>query len=158
TESEALLKATQRKPGAFYYAVLDLKTGCVVETPPSFPLVEKLLRIGYVSFLDRARTTPDQRRAAAVQALADPATPGEIRRYIALRSRFGERKDRESINAGDIAWSADGSKIALVASETMFRSRDGGRTWEELDTNMSRGPYVSRDGRYAFYQRCGDAS
>jgi hypothetical protein len=155
-DTHALLKLTHGMKSDAYYGVLDLKTNCIVETYPSFARVEKVIRLSYVNGHERVPTTADQRRAMAALALADPATQAEIRQYLALRARFGSRKDGESIYSGDFAWSADGSKIVTTAAETFFRSRDGGQTYEQLDTNMSRGPIVTKDGRFAFYQRCGD--
>lgn len=156
-DTHALLKMTQRARNDAYYGVLDLTSGCVGETYSTFARVEKLLSLGYPTGRDVVANTVAQRQALAAQALADPATQAEIRQYLALRSRFGDRKDAESIYTGDFAWSADGSKIMVVAAEAFFRSHDGGQTYHLLDTNMSRGPIVTRDGRYAFYQRCGDA-
>lgn len=136
TSSQALLKLSGgRRP---YYGVLDLGTRCIVETRPAFALVDGL----------RGNTQ-------IARALADRATQDEIRQYIELRSRFGMRKDAESIYAGDFAWSADLSKIVTTQDGAFYRSRDGGRNYELLDTNKAYKPYVTGDGRFAFYQRCG---
>ncbi len=142
-DNHALLRMKPRN-GELTYGVLDLSTSCIVETRPTFARVEKLKRLQY----------PRQNEAA--QALADPAVQVELRRYIAFHRRFGLQRDGEFVTSSDFAWSSDGSKVIALGAEAIFRSRDGGQSFEQLDTNMSRVPFVTRDGRWAYYQRCGD--
>lgn len=132
--------------------VLDLKSGCVVETMPRFERVAALERVmaGDRAFIKGASAD----RTPEVEAqLAQPATQAEIGRWVSAGRRFGRR----SLGI-HWAFSDDGRTILATPGETAFRSSDGGRTFQRLDTNMSRSPAVTSDGRWLMYERCADAS
>lgn len=147
-----LALATLETPRRQYSAVLDLATGCFTESVPQPVRVSQLEGLTFLSPFDRSAGIAGRRQAQAEAALADPATQSELRSYLGLAARFG----RHSLQTW--AWSTDGSKILALPAEGAFRSRDGGQSFEHVDSNMSRSPFVTRDGRWAFYERCSDAS
>lgn len=155
-ETHALLKLEGTKTHDFHYAILDLQTSCLVETHAPFPRLEALRAIGPAPFERPTRATMAPHQARAAAALADPATRAEITRYVSLARRFGMQRDSVFTSNGDLAWSPDGTKILAFFASAAFRSRDGGQSYELVEANTSRAPYVTRDGRYAFFRRCAD--
>lgn len=131
--------------------VVDLKTGCVVETMPRFSRIAELERL-FMKAGAFARGPSADRSREAEARLAEPETKSEIARFVAAGRRFGLR------GLGDSwAFSADGRTVLTTVAETAFRSRDGGRSFERLDANMSRSPAVTADGKWLMYERCADA-
>ncbi len=119
-------------------AVLDLKTGCIVETMKPFTQITKL--------------------AKPESIVTDAATKSEIVRFVTAGRRFGQRKLGFGTFAADsIGFSPDGKTIAVASDGSVFRSKDSGQTFDRLDT-MSNYPNVSADGKWIMYERCSDAS
>lgn len=154
--TEAWVTMNGRASNHIDEAVVDLQTGCVVETMAPF---------GLSSRFGAARPDPFSRGAAADSTkkaeavLADAATKTELVRFVAAGRRFGQRRlGFGTIGNDDVAFSSDGKTIVVEASEAAFRSRDGGQTFDRLDANMSRSPSVTADGKWIFYERCSDAS
>lgn len=149
--SEAWVSMSGRASRDQDQGVVDLKTGCIVETMPRFSRIASLERLlsGDRAFSRGANAD----RSSEVEAqLADPSTKTEIARWVAAGRRFGRR------SLGIWAFSDDGQTILSTAGETAFRSRNGGRTFERLDANMSRSPSVTADGKWLMYERCADAT
>jgi hypothetical protein len=147
--THALLALSSSDPPASYQAVFDLSTGCFTESIADTPRVRKL-ESGLASAFDRSRATAAKEDAWAATELADPVVQDELRRYLGVGQRFG----RTSLQHW--AWSTDGSKILATPAEIAFRSRDGGRTFQRIDDHQARSPFVTRDGRWAMYERCAD--
>jgi hypothetical protein len=150
--SEAWVSMSGRASRDQDQGVVDLKTGCIVETMPRFPRIAALERLlsGAQAFSKGAAAD----RSGEVEAqLADAATRSEIARWVSAGRRFGRR---------DLgihwAFSDDGQTLLTTAGETAFRSRDGARSFQRLDANMSRSPTVTPDGKWLMYERCADAS
>lgn len=148
--SEAWVSMSGRTSQGKDEGVVDLNTGCIVETMPRFTRIAQLDRVFAEAFV-RGPSADRSREAEA--RLADPETKAEVTRFVAAGRRFGRRSLGK-----DWAFSADGRTILTTVAETAFRSRDGGRTFERLDTNMSRSPSVTADGKWMMYERCADAS
>jgi hypothetical protein len=133
TSSEAWVTLQDQGPAKpLTEAVVDLKSGCIKETTASF-------------------TKPVN--------VAEAATKADIVRFVAEGRRFGLRRlGFGNIDDDGLAFSSDGKTIAIESGEVVFRSHDGGQTFDRLDANMSRYPAVTADGKWIVYERCADAS
>jgi hypothetical protein len=145
TSSEAWVAMTTRTGPDIEEGVVDLQTGCVVETIPRFFAVARL------------RNAHNANEAEAL--MADPAVRMDVARFVTAGRRFGRTHlGFGTIADDDVAFSNDGQTIVVEAGEAAFRSHDGGKTFDRLDANMSRFPAVTADGKWVFYERCADAS
>jgi hypothetical protein len=135
-------------------AVLDLTSGCIVETMTPFAGVAKLTAARSDPF---ARGTGADVTKQAEAAMADAAVKTDLVRFVTAGRRFGQRRlGFGTIGDDDVAFSTDGATIAVESAEAIFRSHDGGKTFDRLDTNMSRYPQVTADGKWVLYERCSD--
>jgi hypothetical protein len=150
TSTQALLELRSSAPVASYEAVLDLSTGCFTESIAPTPRVHALEVAHVARRFDRSATATKE-QAWIGSELADPVVQDQLRSYLAVAERFG----RHSLQ--DWAWSDDGSKILAMPGEVAFRSHDGGRTFQRIDAHQARSPFVTRDGRWAMYERCREA-
>lgn len=155
SSSEAWVTLEGKKTRTTDEAVLDLKTGCVVETMTPFSSLAQLASVRSQAFT-RGAVADVSKRAEAL--IAEPGVKADLARYVATGRRFGLRRlGFGTIGADDVAFSADGKTIAVEAGEAVFRSRDGGQTFDRLDANMSRYPQVTADGKWVVYERCSDS-
>ena len=155
SSSEAWVTLQGQKSHTTDEAVLDLKSGCIVETMTPFTHLSQLASVGSQPFARGAAADVTKRAEALI---ADPAVKADLVRYVAAGRRFGQRRlGFGTIASDDIAFSSDGKTIAVEAAEAVFRSRDGGQTFDRLDANMSRYPQVTADGKWIVYERCSDS-
>ncbi len=135
SSSEAWVTMQGRQSNKLEEGVVDLKSGCIVETMPAFSRFSQL----------------------SETAMADAATKAEIVRFVAAGRRFGRRRlGFGTIAQDNVAFSSDGKTIAVEGNEIVFRSPDGGQTFDRLDANMSRFPSATADGKWIVYERCAD--
>jgi hypothetical protein len=158
TASEAWVTMEARDPTGLDQGIVDLATGCIVETPPRFTSAAKLGSVlGSVSAFAVGRSADVTPQAEAL--MSDPATKADLARFVAMGLRYGRMRLGFGPYADDdVAFSSDGRTILVESGEAVFRSRDGGRTYDRLDANMSRYPAVTADGRWVLYERCSDAA
>jgi hypothetical protein len=150
--AEAWVSMSARMAAEHDHGVVDLKTGCIVETMPRFSRVASLERMlsGERAF---SKGTAADRSQEIEALLADPATKAEISRWVSTGRRFGRRS-----LGFHWAFSDDGRTILATPGEIAFRSLDGGRSFQRLETHMSRSPTVTADGKWVMYERCADGS
>ena len=153
--SEAWVTMQPRAGGLLDEAVVDTASGCVVETIPPFTEVARLGRVGGADPFARGTAADATKQAESL--VADNHVKGDIVRFVAAGRRFGRRSlGYGTFSADDVAFSSDGATIALDSAEAVFRSHDGGKTFDRLDANMSRYPHVTADGKWVLYERCSD--
>jgi hypothetical protein len=154
TASEAWVTMEPRDAKISDQAVVDLGSGCIVETLPPFTRLPELVASGASPF---ARGSGADKTKQAEAKMAEPAIRAELARFVATGQRFGRRRlGFGTFQDDDVAFSADGRTIAVETAEAVFRSRDGGSTFDRLDPNMSRFPAVTSDGKWILYERCAD--
>ena len=158
TASEAWVVMEAHDAKGLDEGIVDLASGCIVETPPRFTSAAKLGSVGgSASPFARGRSADVTAQAAAL--MADPATKDDLARFVATGLRFGRaRLGFGTFSDDDVAFSRDGRTILVEAGEAVFRSHDGGKTYDRLDANMSRFPAVTADGKWVLYERCSDAA
>lgn len=157
SSTEAWVTLEASKTNQLTEAVLDLKSACIVETMTPFTGVAKLTAAH--SSDPFARGTGADATKLAEAAIADAAVKADLVRFVTAGRRFGQRRlGFGTIGADDVAFSTDGATIAVESAEAVFRSHDGGKTFDRLDTNMSRYPQVTADGKWVLYERCSDGS
>jgi hypothetical protein len=136
--------------------IVDLKTGCITETMPPFSGVARLAT-AYPDAFAKGNSADATKKADAL--MTDPAVKTDLVRFVTAGRRFGQRRlSPGTIGSDRIAFSADGKTIAVEVAEAVFRSRDGGQTYDRLDSNMNRYPQVTADGKWLMFERCSDAS
>ena len=157
TASEAWVTLEAQGSNTRDEGVLDLKSGCVVETMPQFTKLTQLLSPPRPDLFG-VRTAADEHKRVET-LMADSGTKAEIARFVTAGRRFGQRRlSVGTFSADGIAFSSDGKTIAIDANDTVFRSSDGGQTFDRLDANQGRFPAVTADGKWVLYERCSDAT
>ena len=158
TASEAWVTMQGRDTKGLDEGIVDLATGCIVETLPRFTSAASLGTVGNdASPFARGRSADVTQQAEAL--MAEPSTKADLARFIATGRHFGRtRLGFGTFADDDVAFSSDGRTILVEAGEAVFRSHDGGKTYDRLDANMSRYPAVTADGNWVLFERCSDAS
>ncbi len=150
-ETAALLEfeSSPDRPG--FFGVVDLASGCIGETRPGFrelsAVVTRVITIGGPS------AQPEPEPVDGLGALHSEAGRAEIADTVALLRRFGARwAGLGALLSIDLA----GRTIAFGGAETLYRSLDGGSTFEVADKQAAEVSNfdVSPDGRFLVFSRC----
>ena len=126
-----------------YTAVVDLATGCAVESYPQPKMLADLRSSRNDRVLARA---PNE---ANSQTLVTPESRAELRAEVGLAMRFG----LTLMPFADVTWSRDGHHIFVVDGR-LLHSADGGQTFQVIEEREIYSPAVTPDGKHVVYDRC----
>jgi len=133
-----LLGETNERAWLSYHegsVVIDKATGCAIESYPTPP-----------ALVHPPKVTPGE-------ILENADVLEGIRSIVGLGRRFNGQGHRFVLN---LAWSPNGRHIVASPGGDLYRSSDGGQTFEPLEPSRARAsrPAMSPDGKHLVYERC----
>lgn len=144
--------------GGKYSFVMDLATGCAVESYPWPELDEPFGKSSQDLYTDNYGAIGSQPlskepiRPSVEKLIADPARMVQYTEFVRTGLRFGVTDVRFSA----VSWNQDGRHWFVHAAGLVFHSADAGATFAVLDDHASREARVAPDGRHVVYERCAD--